>query len=185
MDESSKTPTPESSTSPVIQDKKGDNSSMKIVVGVVIGIILVICCCAISCFALSSLGVLGSFGVANQVANELEEATNNFTVKLVKSSEEVNEYDENVVVLELEIKNTSSSKTTFSTLLYLTLVDGNGRTYSQDYFSPYSGELDEDINPGETITGKISYVIEGNPSSLSLEVSRGLFTDQKDIIKVK
>lgn len=176
--------TPEVTSTSVIQDKKSDGSGLKIVLGVVIGIILVLACCAISCFALSSLGVLGSLGVANQVANELENS-NTFSVKLNKSSEEVNEYSENVVVVELEVTNTSSTASTFSTLLYLSLMDANGKTYSQDYFSPYSGELDQEIRAGQKLTGKVAFIVDGNPSTLNLEVSRGLFTDAKDIIKIK
>ena len=87
--------------------------------------------------------------------------------------------DANDLIITMDVKNNGSDSTTFSTLLFLSLVDEDGNTMSQDFFYSIDEDqrLDREIAGGETFRGKIAFYIEGNPSNLTLEVRDSLFDD--------
>ncbi len=89
------------------------------------------------------------------------------------------EQDGNDAVITLDVRNNGSDSTTFSTILFLSLVDEDGNTLSQDFFYPIDEalRLDREIGAGETFRGKIAFYVEGNPSRLTLEVRDSLFDE--------
>lgn len=90
-------------------------------------------------------------------------------------------------VITMDVKNQGTSPTTFSSILYISLVDEDGNSYSQNFFYdiPSEERLDLEIAAGETFTGRIAFLVDDNPSSLTLQVSDSLFDDTPTEFRIK
>lgn len=90
-------------------------------------------------------------------------------------------------VITMDVKNQGTSPTTFSSILYIDLVNEDGQSYSQNFFYdiPSEERLDLEIAAGETFTGRIAFLVDDNPSSLTLKVSDSLFDDTPTEFRIK
>lgn len=183
------------------------NKTLFIVLGIIFAIIA--CCCAVFAIVWFS-GASFLNNTANLIQEEWRESLNESTTGGL--SGDVNNddtyyndsfedffatglqaelknvaYEGNNLVITLDVKNNSNTETTFSTILYLTLVDGSGRTYSQNllYSVDSSQMLDKSVLPGQTITGKVAYIVNDNPANLTLEVKESIFSQNPKLIKIK
>lgn len=92
--------------------------------------------------------------------------------------------------IEMSIKNNASTEQPFSTILYLSLVsERNPDGYSQDFFSPRyyddGAQLDGNIGAGEVKRGVIVFNVDDNPSTLTLRLTKGLFSSEYVEFKIK
>lgn len=81
--------------------------------------------------------------------------------------------------IELEVTNTTDTSYTFSTLLNLDLMNGDGQSFSRDLFAnDFATSLDGLYEPGETRTGGVTFSLDEGYSTdeIYLEVS-SLFED--------
>jgi flagellar basal body-associated protein FliL len=203
---SSTTPTASTTTTTT---KKGNNKTLWIILGILAFLCL---CCLVTFGLLYASGAAFMQNIFNNAPriNELDNTTTtggtqdtddtdtnsdedydfsdlfsadgNFAVAV----EDV-DLDEGNYVITLDVKNQGDTPTTFSSLLYLSLVDENGETYSQNFFYniPQEERLDLELEGGQTFRGKIAFLVEGNPSSLTLQVRDSLFDENPTEFEIK
>lgn len=92
--------------------------------------------------------------------------------------------------IEMSIKNNASTEQPFSTILYLSLVsETNPDGYSQDFFSPRyyddGAQLDGNIEAGQVKRGVIVFNVDDNPSTLTLRLTKGLFSSEYVEFRIK
>ncbi len=180
-------------------EKKGSNKMLWIILGIVA--LIIICCLVVvgiwyffvnrAADTLNNLadnfpntttttggnnnnGSTGSNNNGSSTGDTNNNTGGRFGVNIVDVRQDAND-----LVITMDIKNNGSDSTTFSTLLFLSLVDEEGNTMSQNFFYSLdeNERLDKVIEGGQTIRGRIAYYIDGNPSNLTLEVRDNLFDD--------
>lgn len=166
---------------------KGDSTAKTVLIVIGVLAVLAICCvvlCIFTSFGTSLLATLGLRSSTNELNRAVDEVNKAFDFD-VKLKDVVRSGD--TYVLTLDITNKAAEEQTFSTLLNLTLVDGAGKDYVQDFFYeiPEGERLDKDIKAGQTISGKIAFTVETDPSSLKLLVRDSFLDTDEQEIRVK
>lgn len=64
------------------------------------------------------------------------------------------------IIVELQIENTSDKPQNVSSLLQMKLVDPDGRSYDMTITGNERGSLDGEVGPGRKMTGEIAFDVE-------------------------
>jgi len=168
------------------------------VVFIVIGIVLVICCCLAICAVFYAVGLNSTKGKINNISSTNNNVTTTINIDQANKPQVAGDFTYTVnsvqqsgddYIFNMTINNTSSGTKEFSTLLMMTLNKNISDTigYDQDflYSIPSDQRLDKSVPANGSISGQIAFKVSDNPAHLNLVLSGGPLSSSKVIVIIK